>query len=152
MKNQNIIQEQLSNQLAPLQKVQANFTVPHAGWIRAIRQALGMQTQQLAKRLDVSASQISQLERDEQLGNVTLKRMKKIAEGLNCVFVYALLPNQSLEQMIETKALKKARDIVMKISKSMELENQALQKQLLNTEIKRLAEKLRQSPKELWND
>lgn len=43
--------------------------VPVKGWIRAIREALGMSGRQLAQRLKVSQPRIPRLEQDELTGS-----------------------------------------------------------------------------------
>ena len=69
---------------------------PAKGWIRAIREALGMSGKQLANRLNVSQPRISKLEQDEVSGVVSLKTMRQAAEAMDCVFVYAIVPRTSL--------------------------------------------------------
>ena len=65
----------------------------NSGWIRAVRRQCNMQSKQLAQKMRVSPARISVLERDEQRGAVTLKMMQKAAAALDCVFVYAFIPN-----------------------------------------------------------
>jgi predicted DNA-binding mobile mystery protein A len=54
---------------------------PVKGWIRAIREALGMSGTQLANRLKVSQPRIPRLEQDELSGVVSLKTMRQAAEA-----------------------------------------------------------------------
>ena len=65
---------------------------PPRGWLRAIREALGMTTGQMAKRLGVSQPRVIALEKDEQRGAVTLETLRRAAEALDCTLVYALAP------------------------------------------------------------
>jgi len=48
---------------------------PMKGWIRAVRNALGIGMRQLATRMDVHTSLISKITSDEISGNFTLKTM-----------------------------------------------------------------------------
>ena len=45
---------------------------PHKGWIRAVREALGMSSAQLAQRLGVSRPRITALEKSEMDDSITL--------------------------------------------------------------------------------
>ena len=73
--------DQTLSQLKPL----LNLPVPNTGWIRAIRESLGMTAKQLAKRLGVSPPRITQLEADETEGRVTINTLRRSAEALDCV-------------------------------------------------------------------
>lgn len=70
---------------------------PSNGWIRTVRESLGLSTTQTAKRLGVSQPRIIALERGEIKGSLTLQTLKKVARALDCTLVYALVPNQRFE-------------------------------------------------------
>jgi predicted DNA-binding mobile mystery protein A len=145
-----IIVEQLDSTLAKFSSAKL-IAVPVRGWIRAIRAALGMSGKQLAGRLGVTPQRITVLERDERVGNVTLKSMRQAAEALDCIFVYALVPRTSLEQMIREQAEKVASDRLARSSHTMLLENQQLSKKELKKMHHSLVEQIVQSmPKDLW--
>ena len=59
---------------------------PKQGWISAVRRALGMTAKQLAERVGLSQPRIAKMELNEN--NLKISTMKKIAEGLDCDFVY----------------------------------------------------------------
>lgn len=67
---------------------------PASGWIRTIRESLGLSTTQTAERLGVSQPRIIALERGELKGSLTLQTIRKVATALDCTLVYALVPNQ----------------------------------------------------------
>src|SRR5271168_4978205 len=77
---------------------------PPKGWIRAIRDALGMTTAQLARRLGVSQPRIVELEKSEVTGSVTLKTLQRAAEALGCRLVYALVPEKPLAETVRERA------------------------------------------------
>ena len=83
----------LDTQLKPLRDMEPLIR-PGRGWIKAIREALGMTTGQYAKRLGVSQPRVAALERAEADGVVTLKSLRQAAEALDCDFVYALVPRK----------------------------------------------------------
>jgi predicted DNA-binding mobile mystery protein A len=99
---------------------------PVRGWIRAIRDALGMTGAQLAQRLGVQKQRVAALEQGELAGTVTMNSVKKAAEAMDCVFVYALVPRDSLEATVERQACKYAEKLHAGIQHSMMLEQQGL--------------------------
>ena len=80
------------------------YRPPSRGWIKAIREALGMSTAQLAKRLGVRQPSIVDLERSEEKGSIELATLRRVAEALDCNLVYALVPNQPHEMTIRARA------------------------------------------------
>ena len=105
---------------------QAETPRPPKGWIRAIRDALGMTTRQYAVRLGVHPSRIGALEKDEVDETVTLGSLRRAAEALNCRLVYTLVPNEPLTTMLRRQAEKKADEQLQRVGHSMRLENQEL--------------------------
>ncbi len=77
------------------------FARPSRGWLKAIREALGMTTAQLGQRLGVVQSRVVAIEQAEAKGTVTLNSLEKAAQALDCRLVYALVPRQSLEDAVE---------------------------------------------------
>ena len=79
----------------------------------------------MAKTLSFSQSRISQIEKQEIEGTLTLNTISAVADALNCEFVYALVPKDgSLEKMLEKFATFKAESILNDTLKTMALENQ----------------------------
>jgi predicted DNA-binding mobile mystery protein A len=87
-------------QFGPIERYRA----PARGWIRAVREALGMSTAQLAKRMGVRQPSIFDLERSEEKGSIELATLRRVAEALDCTVAYALVPNQPLEATIRARA------------------------------------------------
>jgi len=99
--------------------------VPPTGWVRAIREALGMSTRELAKRLDVSSPRISQIERGELDGSLTLASLERVANALDCRLEYVLVPVAPLDEVVLTRARQQAARIVDSVGQTMALENQS---------------------------
>lgn len=122
-----------------------NDPVPPSGWIKAIRGALGLTIRQLAERVGVEHGSISQLEKREPLGKVTLESLEKVARAMNCKVVYAIVPAEtglSLEGIVEKKAEEAAKRILQDVAHSMRLEKQGTSEKETQKEIARIAREL----------
>ncbi len=120
-----IARQRLDARLAAF-RPESRFTAPPKGWIRAIRDALGMSALQLGRRLGVKPQSVADLEKSEAHGTIQLKTLRKAAEALGCTLVYALVPNPSLEGAVRTRAREIAREELARIGHSMDLEAQGL--------------------------
>ncbi|HCB03872.1 MAG TPA: mobile mystery protein A, partial [Nocardioides bacterium] len=119
------------------------------GWIRAIREALGMRAEDLARRMDVSQSSLTRLERSEKSGRVRFDTLKRAADALECEVVYALVPRRPLEEMVQEQARKRALARVGRTAHTMALEDQALVDAKLEERVQFLARYLATRPG-LW--
>lgn len=129
------------------------FALPHEGWIRTARKALGMSAAQLARRLGRTRALVSNTEKAELNGGVTLRTMRSMAEAVNCRFIYAFVPEENAEAIIKRRAREKAERHVMEAATQMVLEQQILSQSQIESEIERLSEKiLKEQPSDLWND
>ncbi|MEQ8955891.1 MAG: mobile mystery protein A [Gammaproteobacteria bacterium] len=99
---------------------------PPRGWIRAIRQALGMTTAQLAERTGVSQPRIVEMERAEKTGAITLDTLERVARAMHCRLEYVFLPEQPLQELVEERAQKLANKRIATIGHHMALEAQAV--------------------------
>jgi len=127
--------------------------LPGEGWIYSIRTALGMSLKQLGKRLKITPQGIKDKERREKDGSLTLQKLREVAAALDMQLVYGLVPReQTLDKMIEKRARELAREIVLKTSHTMHLENQGLDEIAIKEAIDNRAEKIKnEMPKDLWN-
>lgn len=101
--------------------------LPRAGWVKAIREALGMTSQQLAERMGIQQSGVILLEQREVDKKITLETLERAAQALNCKLVYALIPQgESLEQVLDQQSLRAAHAILQKTQHTMELEMQTV--------------------------
>ncbi|MDO8703519.1 MAG: mobile mystery protein A [Sulfuricaulis sp.] len=117
--------EQLDASLAQFVPLR-NLQPPKKGWIRAIRDALGMSGRQLGERMDVSKMWVGDMERLEATGATSLKTLRRAAEAMDCVLVYALVPKSSLKETLLKQARRKVRQDMARASHTMALEDQAL--------------------------
>src|SRR5882672_11114917 len=100
------------------------YASPVRGWIKAIRDGLGMSTEQLAKRLGIRQPSVVALEQSEAKGTIELATLRRVAEALDCTLVYALVPSKPLETTIRDRARAFGRRRRGPIEHSMLLEDQ----------------------------
>lgn len=144
--------EQLDKKLETY-SVLKNLDVPSKGWIYSIRDTLNMSLKQFGKRLNITAQSAKEIEARESSGSITLKNISEAAEALNMRFVYCIIPqSESLTKMIEKRAHEKAKEIVLRTSQSMSLEDQENNPERLEKAIKEKAEKIKnEMPRYLWD-
>ncbi len=147
-----LLVEQLDKKMQEF-KVFGEVHVPSSGWVNAIRTTLNMSLAQLGKRLRKTPVTVKEMEEREQKKTITLRKLIEIAEALDLRFVYGFIPKESsLEAMIERRAQKVAREIVMRTSHTMALEDQENRKERLERSINERAENLKRDlPKYLWD-
>lgn len=116
---------------------------PKHGWVKEIRQALGMTMQDLGARLGVIKQRIERIEKDEVSGKLTLHTLQETAEALNCELVYFFVPKgEGLQKSLEAQARKTAQSIVQSTEYTMQLEEQDTSKQAQRELIESIAEEL----------
>ncbi len=113
----------LDNRFKAMPPVSA-FRAPQDGWIKSIRESLGMSATDLGNRLGIARQSILALEKSESEGRIQIDSLKKAAEAMDCTLVYALVPNSSLEDFVQRQIRKIAAENLKKVSHSMELEDQ----------------------------
>jgi len=134
---------------ASLQKV----APPPTGWIKAIRNAIGMSMLQLGNRLSITKQSVQDMENREKDGSVTIKALREAARALDMQLVYGFVPNDgSLELLIERKAKELATQIVLRTSNTMKLEDQQNTKQRIGKAIQERTIAIKnEMPKTLWD-
>ena len=120
---------------------EANFFKAEQGWIRQMREALGMTLLKLGNACGLSTQSIAQAERREVEGKVTVETLRTTAEAMNCEFVYMFVPKSEMTTFIESKAYEKAKRILMSVDLHMSLEDQKV-KGDLEPRIQKLKRKL----------
>ncbi|HEX4077483.1 MAG TPA: mobile mystery protein A [Rhizomicrobium sp.] len=126
---------------------------PPKGWLRAIRDALGMTTGQFAARLNVTQPRVVQLEKAEIDGSITLNTLERAAAALGCRVVYAIVPERPLDDTIRQRANLVADRQLASIEQTMRLENQAVEDNRARTsQRQQLLADLLAHPSRLWRD
>src|SRR5262249_51644982 len=122
MENRRLARRRLDERLAAFASL---GPAPAGGWVRAVRDALGLQVGQLAERVGVRPPSATDLERNEPEERITLATLRRAAEALDCTLVYAIVPSRPLEAMVQDAAAAAARRELNAVLHTMSLENQA---------------------------
>jgi predicted DNA-binding mobile mystery protein A len=126
---------------------------PRKGWIRAIREALGMTPNQLAKRMGITRQAVALTEASELDQSATLGRLKRAAQELGCELQYVLVPKVPLEKMIADQALRRAKKKLGRVNQSQALEASAMSADSMANTVADLARELELNrAKDLWDE
>jgi predicted DNA-binding mobile mystery protein A len=119
----NLSMIQVERRLESLRAIREQTTVS-SGWIKFIRKALGQSSSDLARICGLSPRTITQAERREVEGKISLSTLKKMAEAMDCDLIYSLVPRKSIKETIEIKAREKAIIRLKEAGLHMKLEDQ----------------------------
>ena len=97
---------------------------PPRGWIRAVREALGMSAAALAVRLGITAGAVTRLEQSEAADRVQLDTLRRAADALGCDLVYLLVPRRPLNAVVRDRARELAHRQIAAVEQTMRLEDQ----------------------------
>lgn len=151
MNQSELARKHLERKLSPLREIE--LTPPARGWLRALREALGMSGAQLAARLRVVPSRVSALEKAEATGGTTIKSMREAAEAMGCAFVYAIVPTKPLDELRRARAGALADAELARVHHTMRLEDQALDARDLADARERLIAAYLDGPaRRLWDE
>lgn len=126
--------------------------VPRSGWVRAIRESLGMGQAKLASRMGISRQSVQDLEKAEAERRITLDSLDRLARAMGCRVVYSLVPETgTLDDLLVRRAKELAATLLKPTDHSMKLEGQRVGKDEMERQSKFLVEALlRGSPRKLW--
>ena len=127
------------------------FKAPPKGWVRALRDALGMTGAQLGVRMGIRPQTVETIEKSEAAGTIQLNTLRRAAEALDCTLVYALVPNTSLEAMVNARGRKIAIRELQRVTHTMRLEAQGTDDADLEARIQAYIRD-RLSERDLWNE
>ena len=119
------ITRQISRKLEKLRELK-NTAAGISSWSKYIRSGLGMSASQLADRLNLAQHTVSEAEKREEQGRLTVKKLRQIADALECDLVYTFVPKLSLEETIEKQARKKSSRNIDLAETHMSLEDQSV--------------------------
>ena len=144
--------EQLDHKLANFKDAGA-VLVPQKGWVNTIRTTLNMTRDQLGTKLNLTKGAIQKIEEREATGQITINKLKDVGNALNMKFIYGFIPkDETIESLVNLKAEKLARKIVLRTNQNMKLEDQGIGDEKIDKTIKELASEIkREMKKSLWD-
>ena len=147
-----LLLEQLDQKLVNF-KDAGMVLVPQKGWVNTIRTTLNMTRDQLGTKLKLTKGAIQKIEEREATGQITINKLKDVGNALNMKFIYGFIPKDgTIENLVNLKAEKLARKIVLRTNQNMKLEDQGIGDEKIDKTIKELASEIkREMKKSLWD-
>ena len=125
---------------------------PSKGWSVEVRNILGMSAAQLGHRLGIRQSTVAKLEQSERDGTITLNSLERLAGAMSCRLVYAIVPETTYSQILDSQAKLRAEEVIGIVQASMALEGQSNTAAVLESEVEVLSgELVRTLSREIWN-
>lgn len=143
--------EELDKLLTTLRPLR-NVPVPPEGWLRAVREAMGMSVAQLAERTGLSVAEIERLEHSSSSAGGSFADLRRLADALNCSFVWGLVPHQSLNELLRERAAAVARKRMREVAEMMRRQGRDMTAGEVDHHIEKFSEVLlRELPAALWD-
>ena len=152
MKTQKLILDQTDSKIKSFVTVK-KVIIPSSGWVHAIRLSLGMSLKQLGRRMNITAQSVKEIEEREKAGTISINVLRQFGKSLNMKFIYGFIPEkESISEMVKQRALEIAKEIVLRTSVNMSLEDQKNSEKRLRKAIKEKTLEIQQEmPKYLWD-
>jgi predicted DNA-binding mobile mystery protein A len=93
--SRNILLDALNRQIPAMHAARAAIRLPVKGWLRAVRDAVGRQQTEVARKIGVTRQTYAKLEQAEAGRTITLSSLDKAADALDCEVVYFLVPKET---------------------------------------------------------
>ena len=78
---------------------------PPLGWLRTVREGLGLSLRDLAEKIGgVSPQAVHGFEKNEAAGTLTLRNLERVAAAMGCRVVYVLVPGRDGQTFAELEA------------------------------------------------
>lgn len=125
---------------------------PPGGWIRAVRQGLGLSGHQLAQRLGITRQSLAGLERSEADGSIRLATLRRAADAMDCDLAYVLIPRagQGLDGVLRRRARESALREMTPVRHTMALEAQSVPAAQDDALLQELVEEMMANPQLIW--
>jgi predicted DNA-binding mobile mystery protein A len=79
-----------------LNAARAAAAKPARGWLRAVREAVGLTQGALAARMAVKRQSYAQFEVAEERGSISVASLRRAAEAMDCDLIYYIVPRESV--------------------------------------------------------
>lgn len=70
--------------------------MPARGWLRAVREGVGLTQAEVARRAAMKRQSLAQFEIAESKGAISLASLRRAAAAMDCELVYCVLPRASV--------------------------------------------------------
>lgn len=91
-----IVRRGLDERVSVLNAASRAATKPARGWLRAVRDAVELSQEQVARKLGVKRQSYADLEQAEERGAATLNSIRRAAEAMDCELVYFVVPREGV--------------------------------------------------------
>jgi predicted DNA-binding mobile mystery protein A len=88
--------EGLEPRIGPLRAACPAAAVPARGWLRALREAIGLSQAGVAARAGVKRQSLAQFELAEERGSISLTSLRRAAAAMDCELVYFVVPRAAV--------------------------------------------------------
>lgn len=145
---------QLDRRFGVITGIAAELAPPKQGWLRTLRESLGMTLRQAGERCGIRPQSVAAAEKAEVDGTASFQTIRRLAEAMDAKLVYAIVPKHgSVERVIQERARVLASRILKSTAHTMALEDQGISKNEIESQIEDLASELLSMSREiLWED
>ena len=130
-----IILKGLDHQIQPLMAARTAAQRPAGGWLRAVREAIGLTQGQVAAKAAITRQSYAQLEAAEKKDAISIAALRRAADAMDCEVVYFIVPRESVARTYADLA--QTHDPVLKhlhaTKHSMALEGQSVEKAAIHS-------------------
>ena len=151
LENRTLARASLDRRLQSLAQVRTALVRPRQGWVRAIRQALGMTTAQLGRRMGIAQASVVGMEKAEAEDRIQLGTLRRAAEALDCELHYVLIPRTGLQARVDQRLAEVSAREQQRIAHTMGLERQYESDPVLQA-VQARAARLGTRDRDLWDE
>jgi predicted DNA-binding mobile mystery protein A len=124
--------------------------IPKTGWLREIRDALGISQSQLAARAGVSRATVQQMERAEGRRRITLASLDRLAQAMGCQVAFAIVPKGGTLQDVRARQALARAAVLLKEKLGPSVYASLRPRELARRHERLAAKLLRGSRRKLW--
>ncbi|MEN9635256.1 MAG: hypothetical protein RL077_3660 [Verrucomicrobiota bacterium] len=101
-----LIRKGLDQRVSALKSTAAHAQRPARGWLRAVREAIGLKQETVAKKIGVTRPSYAELESSEARGSISLSSLARAADAMDCELVYFLVPRDAIAKTFGELAIR----------------------------------------------
>lgn len=124
--------------------------VPRSGWLREIRDALGISQSQLAARAGIARATVQQMERAEGRRRITLASLDRLSQAMGCQVAFAIVPKGGTLQDVRARQALARAAVLLKEKLKPSVYADLRPRELARRQERLAAKLLRGSKRKLW--